>query len=76
MDIDQFNVFMVAFQTGMTALVLTVHNPSPKISVKISAFKGASKDNVMTWMLQVQNFFKAQGIENDQKKNLLCCYWV
>ena len=68
MDADQFNVFMAAFQTGMTALVPAVHNPSPKISVKIPAFKGAPKDNVMTWMLQVQNLFKAQGIEDDQKK--------
>ena len=59
---------MAAFKTGMTALVPAVHNPSPKISVKIPAFKGAPKDNVMTWMLQVQNLFKAQGIEDDQKK--------
>src|SRR5271155_4397235 len=44
------------------------NNNNPKISVRIPTFKGAPKDNVMTWMLQVQNLFNAQGIEDEQKK--------
>jgi hypothetical protein len=61
MDADQFAAFMTAFQHGMTALVPAQNNnnANPKISVRIPMFKGASKDNVMTWMLQVQNLFKA-----------------
>jgi len=73
MDAQQFNTFMAAFQTGMTALIPApaAHNPTPKIAVKIPTFKGAPKENVMTWMLQVQNVFKAQGIEDEQKR---ICY--
>ena len=74
MDAQQFNAFMVAFQNGMAAMVPAapaVHTPSPKISVKIPTFKGAPKENIMTWMLQVQNLFAAQGIEDEQKR---ICY--
>src|SRR5277367_3078805 len=69
MDAEQFATFIIAFQHGMTALVPAQNNnTNPKISIKIPTFKGAPKDNVMTWMLQVQNLFKAQGIEDDDKK--------
>jgi hypothetical protein len=68
MDADQFTAFMDTFQAGMAALVPAGHNNNPKISVKIPTFKGAPRDNVMTWMLQVQNLFMAQGIEDAQKK--------
>src|SRR5271154_4565963 len=71
MDADQFDAFMAAFQDGMAALVTPPpanNNNNPKISVRIPTFKGAPKDNVMTWMLQVQNLFNAQGVEDDQKK--------
>jgi hypothetical protein len=65
MDEDQFNAFI----TAMTALVNGGGGgANPKISVKIPTFKGAPKDNVMTWMLQVQNLFNAQGIKDEQKK--------
>ena len=71
MDTDQFAAFMVVFQDSMANLQIgqvlaTVF--SSKISVKIPIFKGAPKDNVMTWILQVQNLFKAQGIKNDQTR--------
>jgi hypothetical protein len=73
MNNKQFAAFMTAFQQGMTALIPAPNNnTNSKISVKIPTFKGAPKNNVMTWMLQVQNLFKAQGIEEDDKKNLLC----
>src|SRR5271170_1291359 len=69
MDVEQFAAFMITFQYGITALVPAQNNNNnPKISVRISTFKGAPKDNVMTWMLQVQNLFNAQGVEDDQKK--------
>ena len=71
MDAGQFNAFMTAFQDGMAALVTPPpanNNNNLKISIKIPTFKGAPKDNVMTWMLQVQNLFNAQGVEDDQKK--------
>jgi hypothetical protein len=68
MDAGQFDAFMAAFQNGMTALVPAVHQPSPKISIRIPTFKDTPKDNIMTWMLQVQNLFNAQGIEDDYKK--------
>ena len=71
MDAGQFNAFMTAFQDGMAVLVTPPpanNNNNPKISVRIPTFKGALKDNVMTWMLQVQNLFNAQGVEDDQKK--------
>ena len=42
--------------------------PTPKISVKIPTFKGALKENVMLWMLQVLNLFNAQGIVNEQTR--------
>jgi Retrotransposon gag protein. len=74
MDAQQFNAFMVAFQNGMAAMVPAApaaHTPSPKISVRIPMFKGAPKENIITWMLQVQNLFAAQGIEDEQKK---ICY--
>src|SRR5271154_1567647 len=69
MDAGQFDAFMAAFQNGMAALVTPPPaNNNPKISVRIPTFKGAPKDNVMTWMLQVQNLFNAQGVEDDDKK--------
>ena len=73
MDNQQFTAFITTFQAGMTALVPApvAHTPTPKISVKIPAFKGAPKENIMTWMLQVQNLFAAQGIVDEQKK---ICY--
>ena len=62
MDNQQFDAFMAAFQAGMTALVSAAHGPSPKIFVKIPTFKEAPKENIMTWMLQVQNLFATQEI--------------
>jgi hypothetical protein len=67
MDAQQFAQFMQTFQDGMDALVPApapaAHHP--KISVKIPIFRGAPKDNVIIWMLQVLNLFKAQGIEDE-----------
>nr|CAG8654876.1 13500_t:CDS:2 [Entrophospora candida] len=34
----------------------------PKISVQIPPFKGESKENVTTWLLQAQNVLRTQGI--------------
>ena len=68
MDPQQFATFMQAFQDGITALIPEPHAPGnhPKIFVKIPIFRGAPKDNVIIWMLQVLNLFKAQGIEDKQ----------
>ena len=67
MDATQFQAFIRTFQEGMTAL--TANRPNvPKISVKIPTYRGKPGENVMTWMLQVQNLFLAQGIEDDQQK--------
>ena len=38
---------------------------TPKISVKIPTFREVPKKNVILWMLQVQNLFKVQGIDNE-----------
>ena len=59
MDVNQFNAFMQAFQDGMNILIpgpAPAAN-TPKISVKIPTFREAPKDNVIIWMLQVQNLF-------------------
>ena len=72
MNDQQFATFIATFQAGMTALIpAPAHAPTPKISIKIPTFKDAPKENIMTWMLQVQNLFKAQGIEDEQTK---ICY--
>jgi hypothetical protein len=75
MDNAQFNTFLAAFQANMAAMVAAIPPapaapgaPTPKISVKIPTFKGAPKENVMLWMLQVQNLFNAQGIVNEQTR--------
>src|SRR3979490_667621 len=72
MDNAQFNTFIAAFQANMAAVVAAIPAapgaPTPKISVKIPTFKGAPKENIMLWMLQVQNLFNAQGIVNEQTR--------
>src|SRR6266487_1627856 len=40
----------------------------PKISVKIPVYKGEPKENVLVWLLQVQNLFNAQGINDERTK--------
>src|SRR5271170_3787874 len=74
MDGQQFNAFIAAFQANMAAMVAAIpapaasEAPTPKISVKIPTFKGAPKENVMLWMLQVLNLFNAQGIVDEQTR--------
>ena len=74
MDGQQFNAFIAAFQANMAAMVAAIPAPAapgaptPKISVKIPTFKGAPKENVMLWMLQVLNLFNAQGIVDEQTR--------
>ena len=73
MDAQQFAAFIAAFQANMANLTAAIpapaaHVPTPKISVKIPTFKGAPKENVMLWMLQVQNLFNAQGIVDEQTR--------
>ena len=72
MDNGQFNAFIAAFQANMTAMVDAMPAvsgaPTPKISVKITTFKGAPKENVMLWILQVLNLFNVQGIVNEQTR--------
>src|SRR3979490_626475 len=75
MDNAQFNTFIAAFQANMAAMVAAIPPapaapgaPTSKISVKIPTFKGAPKENIMLWMLQVQNLFNAQGIVNEQTR--------
>ena len=71
MDTQQFTQFMTAFTQGLAGLVpaqqQAVHAPAvPKISVKIPIYHAAPEENVMTWMLQCQNIFAAQGIVDPQ----------
>ena len=74
MNNAQFTAFMATFRTNMANLVAAIPAvpapgaPTLKISVKIPAFKGAPKENVMLWMLQVQNLFNAQGIIDKQTR--------
>jgi len=73
MDAQQFAAFIAAFQANMANLTAAIpapatNVPTPKISVKIPTFKGAPKENVMLWMLQVQNLFNAQGIVDEQTR--------
>jgi len=42
--------------------------PAPKINVRIPTYRGAPEENVITWMLQCQNIFLAQGIADEQKR--------
>ena len=71
MNQQQFTAFLQAFRTEMQAMVPANANAPapaaniPKISVRIPTFKGAPKDNVIIWMLQVQNLFNAQGIVDE-----------
>ena len=64
---------MTAFTQGLAGLVpaqpQAVHAPAvPKISVKIPIYHAAPEENVMTWMLQCQNIFAAQGIVDPQTR--------
>jgi len=38
---------------------------TPKISVQIPPFKGETKENVVAWLLQVQNVLRTQGITDE-----------
>ena len=71
MDEGQFNIFMEGFTNAMHALAGGhghAHHPAPKISLKILIYKRKPKENVMVWLLQVQNLFRAQGIEENASK--------
>ena len=71
MDEGQFAAFMEGFTNTIYALTGEhghAHYPAPKISLKIPIYKGKLKENVMVWLLQVQNLFCAQGIEEDASK--------
>jgi hypothetical protein len=67
MNAEQFQEFMQVFQDGMTAIAVP-RAPAPKIAVRIPTYKGKPEENVMTWMLQVQNLFLAQGIQDEQQR--------
>ena len=51
MDTDQLQILLTAFQAGIAAVANNAPANNPKISVRIPTFRGAPKDNVMTWML-------------------------
>ena len=71
MDEGQFNTFMDGITNALHALAGEhgpAHHPTPKISLKIPIYKGKLKENVMVWLLQIQNLFRAQGIEEDAFK--------
>ena len=77
MDAKQFNQFIQAFQNAIVAAIqatLQAQVPpqqqanrlaTPKISVKIPTYRGDPKENVMIWLLQVQNLFMAQNLEDE-----------
>src|SRR5271170_8084715 len=73
MNAQQFATFMQGFTNAMTAFTaaaaaLATPSPGPtppKISVKILTYKGESKENVVVWLLQVRNLFRAQGINDN-----------
>ena len=75
MDATQFNTMLQALTQGLAAIMPQPQQPQgaptapvPKISIRIPIYKGAPDENVMTWMLQCQNIFAAQGITDPQSR--------
>ena len=73
MDAQQFQDLMTALAAGLQNLIPAQQQaqggaPAPKINVRIPTYKGAPEENVITWMLQCQNIFQAQGIANEQQR--------
>ena len=58
---------MNLFQQGMTALIPTPAapaTPAPKIAVPIPKYSGDPNENANSWLLQIKNMFRAQGIND------------
>jgi Retrotransposon gag protein len=77
MNAQQFGTFMTNFTDLVTQLAAqqqpqpqappaqNANPPTPKFSLKIPAYRGEPKENVVVWLLQVRNLFRAQGINED-----------
>ena len=58
MNNKQFALFVDKISEALTKSTTTSPSASiPKISIMIPRFKGKPGENVITWMLQVQNIF-------------------
>ena len=82
MNTEQFTQFMIgmtALVEGMTQQqqhlqTVTAETPktpstsTPRISVKLPVYKGEPKENILVWLLQIQNVFETQGIATKQAK--------
>ena len=70
MDAEQFQTFLQTLTAGLAGIAGPQNNNNQgnvaRIAVKIPSYKGTPEENVMTWMLQVQNIFAAQKIEDEQ----------
>jgi Retrotransposon gag protein len=74
MDAQQFQLLLTALTDGLQNLAPAQQQaqqggaPAPKINIRIPTYKGAPEENVITWMLQCQNIFMAQGIAEGQQR--------
>jgi hypothetical protein len=84
MDANQFAAFIQNFNTAVANAIAAgqaqvqqgqqgqgqgqAAAPTPKIGVKIPTYKGDPNENVVIWLLQVQNLFHAQGIVDGATK--------
>ena len=84
MDAEQFNQFMLGISTLVdkisqareqpvtveagTPSVVTSPVSIPRISVKLPVYKGEPKENILVWLLQIQNVLETQGITADEAK--------
>jgi hypothetical protein len=67
MDQTQFTTFMTAFTDAINAITpatttTATATPAPKISVHLPVYRGDPSENANSWLLQVKNIFRAQGI--------------
>jgi hypothetical protein len=71
MDQQQFTQLLATLTAGFQNLAQQPQAqqqgaaPAPKINVRIPTYRGAPEENVITWILQCQNIFQAQGIVDE-----------
>ena len=77
MNTEQFNKFMSGFTTLVEGIAKQGQKTSetdasstaaPRISIKLPTYKGEPKENILVWLLQIQNIFETQGVTTDKAK--------